>query len=192
MPRPKTRSDESVLDAALAFMHERGIEQLSFAAVAERCGLSPATLVQRFGTKQQLRLRVLLRAWDHLDTQTAALAASAPKTPDGAIDLLIGLSGGFGSIDNYADSLLLLREDLRDPVLRQRGAHWEDELVAALAACFGKDAPPQLGHALASHWQGAMTWWAFRPDRPIEDYLRESLTGFLAMLGIPASPTMRR
>jgi AcrR family transcriptional regulator len=191
MPRPKTRSDETVLDAALQFVHERGIEQLSFAAVAERCGLSSATLVQRFGTKPQLRLKVLLRAWDHLDAQTAALAASAPKTPDGAIDLLIGLSG-FGDIDNYADSLLLLREDLRDPLLRRRGARWEAELVAALAACFGEEAPPQLGHALASHWQGAMTWWAFSPDRPIDVYLRESLTDFLAMLGVRASPTMRR
>jgi AcrR family transcriptional regulator len=188
MPRPKTRSDEAVLDAALGFVHQHGIDRLSFAAVAERCGLSAATLVQRFGSKQQLRQRMLLRSWDRLDAQTAALAASVPKTPGGAIDMLIGLSGDFEDVDSFAEGLLLLREDLRDPALRRRGVEWELALVAGLTACFSDTpgAPSGIGRALASHWQGAMTWWAFQPDRGLDVYLRESLTAFLAMLAITA------
>jgi AcrR family transcriptional regulator len=178
MPRPKVKSDEEVLDAALTLLRAG---RLTFASVAEASGLSGATLVQRFGSKDGLRRAALLLAWDRLDARTRALAAETPKTPAGAVELLVGLSGGYADFDRYADNLLILREDLRDPVLRARGAAWEAELVAALdARCAGS------GKLLAAHWQGAVTWWAFRPDEPLPDYLRASLGALLARLS-PAS-----
>jgi AcrR family transcriptional regulator len=181
VPRPKTRSDEDLLDAAFALARERGVDRLTFAAVAEASGLSAATLVQRFGSKAALKQRALLRAWDQLDERTRELAASVPKTPEGAIELLIGLSGDYERIDRYAEDLLILREDLRDPVLRSRGGQWERELVLALDACFG-DGPRGVGHLLAAHWQGAVTWWAFSPDRRLDEHLRASLAQLVALL----------
>ncbi|MDA0184848.1 hypothetical protein OJ997_31385 [Solirubrobacter phytolaccae] len=175
MPRPKTRTDEEVLDAALLSLR---YGQLTFAGVAHASGLSAATLVQRFGNKNRLRQRALLRAWDLLDARTAELAASAPLTPAGAIDLLVGLSGQYDEIDRYADNLMLLREDLRDPVLRARGAAWERELIAALEARCGAG----TGALLAAHWQGAVTWWAFRPESGLEAELRASLGRLVALL----------
>lgn len=173
MPRPKTRSDEEVLDAALGLLRDG---RLTFATVAEASGLSGATLVQRFGSKDGLRQRALLRAWDRLDARTRELAATTPMTPAGAIELLLGLSGQYDEIDQYAENLLILREDLRDPVLRARGAAWEQELIAALDARCGE------GALLAAHWQGAVTWWAFRPQRPLQDELRASLGRLVALL----------
>ena len=64
MPRPKTQSDESVLETGLALMHEQGPEALTFASFSKACGLSGATLVQRFGNKSRLKQRTLLFAWD--------------------------------------------------------------------------------------------------------------------------------
>lgn len=184
MPRPKTRSDEHVLDAALALVYDGGIERLTFAALADRCGLSAATLVQRFGTKAALTRRALLQAWDQLDALTAELAGAVPKTADGAVELLIGLSKQYGGVKMYRSGLLVLHEDLRDPVLRQRGTAWEEVLTAALDECFAStsDAPHRIGYALASHWQGAMTWWAFHASRPITEYLADSLNEVIAML----------
>jgi AcrR family transcriptional regulator len=175
MPRPKTRPDEEVLDAALALLRDG---RLTFATVAEASGLSGATLVQRFGSKDGLRRRALLRAWDLLDARTRSLAESAPMTPEGAIELLLGLSGQYDAIDQYAENLLILREDLRDPVLRARGAAWELELIAALEARCGAGTGPLL----AAHWQGAVTWWAFRPERPLHAELRASLGRLVALL----------
>src|SRR5262245_16047496 len=117
MPRPKTLPDAEVLDAAHRLMHEHGPEALTFAGLAEACGLSAATLVQRFGSKAGLKQAVLLHAWDGLDAKTARLAASVPKTPAGAVELLVGLSKDYGGIEAYAEGLLVLREDLRDPAL---------------------------------------------------------------------------
>ncbi len=54
MPRQKTQSDDLVLRHALDLMYEQGPEALTFAALSKRCGLSGATLVQRFGNKAVL------------------------------------------------------------------------------------------------------------------------------------------
>jgi AcrR family transcriptional regulator len=190
MTRHKTRSDESVLDSALAVALDKGVHRLTFAALAEHCGLSAATLVQRFANKANLTQRTLLHAWDNLDAQTRELASTVPKTPDGAVRLLVGLSPRHGEIDAYGQGLLMLREDLRDPVLRKRGVAWEAALTAALTECFASvpDAPSGIGFALAAHWQGALTWWAFGAERPLDEYLTGSLNSVVEML----LPTRRR
>lgn len=185
MPRPKTQSDEQVLDTALALLHQRGPEALTFAALSQACGLSAATLVQRFGGKAGLRQRTLLHAWDGLDRKTASLAAAVPKTPEGAVALLVALSQDYGGIESYAEGLLVLREDLRDPVLRARGAQWKAALSAALDACFSDapDAPEGIGLLMATQWQGALLWWSFDPRQRIEDHVEETLRRFVAALG---------
>jgi AcrR family transcriptional regulator len=184
MPRSKSQSDEQVLDAALAIVHSGGVDRLTFAALAERCGLSAATLVQRFGTKPALIQRTLLHAWDKLQARTLELASSVPKTPDGAVELLVGLSHYDGAVEDFAEGLLVLREDLRDPVLRSRGAAWEATLTAAIGECFASipGAPGGIGFALAAHWQGALIWWAFGARDALDDYMSESLRTLISML----------
>jgi AcrR family transcriptional regulator len=182
--RTKTQTDEQVLDAALALVHENGIGNLTFAALARRSGLSSATLVQRFTNKATLTQRTLLHAWDRLDAVTRDLASSAPRTPDGAVALLVGLSQQYDDGSSYGNGLLILREDIGDPTLRRRGVEWESELTAALDARFHSipNAPTGIGYALAAFWQGAITWWAFRADQPLPGYLTAKLTDFLGMI----------
>jgi AcrR family transcriptional regulator len=182
MPRPKTRSDEDVLDAANKLMHERGPEALTFENLAKASGLSSATLVQRFGSKAGLKQRTLLRAWDLLDERTERVAAAVSKTPAGAVELLVALSRDYGGIESYAEGLLVLREDLRDPLLRARGAAWKAVLSAALDACFAqvRNAPPDIGLLIAAQWQGALLWWSFDPQEPVENFVEASLSRFVA------------
>jgi AcrR family transcriptional regulator len=190
MPRPKTLSDRDVLATALRLMHERGPEALTFAALSQASGLSGATLVQRFGTKTALRHATLMHAWDRLDEKTAALAQKAPRTPAGAIRLLVGLSQDYGGIEAYAEGLLVLREDLRDPALRARGAAWRDALAAALDQCFAgvPQAPAGIGLMLAAQWQGSLLWWGFDPRGPIERYVERSLKRFVAAIAPARDP----
>jgi AcrR family transcriptional regulator len=184
MPRPKLQSDEQVLDAALAIVRSGGVDSLTFAALAGGSGLSSATLVQRFGTKAALIQRTLLHAWDKLQARTLELASSVPRTPDGAVELLVGLSHYDGPVEDFAEGLLVLREDLRDPVLRRRGAVWETTLTTALNECFASEpgAPGGIGFALAAHWQGALIWWAFSAKQPLDDYLTSSLRTLIGLL----------
>ncbi|MBB6466803.1 AcrR family transcriptional regulator [Aminobacter lissarensis] len=191
MPRRKTLSDEQVLVAASRLLHEHGPDALTFESLGRACGLSPATLVQRFRTKAKLKQATLLHAWDGLDAKTAALAASTPKTPEGAIALLVGLSD-YGGIETYAEGLLVLREDLRDPALRARGAAWKAALSAALDERFAAvaAAPQGIGLLMASQWQGSLLWWGFDPQGRVEDFVAASLRGFVAaLLAEPATAT---
>lgn len=184
MPRPKTLPDQDVLKAAHKLMHERGPEALTFATLAEACGLSGSTLVQRFKSKDRLLQAALLYAWDRLDEKTAALSAKAPKTPTGAIQLLAKLSGAYGGIKAYATGLLVLREDVRDPTLRARGTAWKATLSRALDACFAgtPQAPRGIGLLMATHWQGSLLWWSFDPNDDVAAYVEASLKRFVAAI----------
>ena len=141
------------------------------------CGLSAATLVQRFETKAGLKQAALLNAWDRLDEKTAALAARMPKTPDGAIALLVGA----------VRRLWRHRSLCRGPAgaargssrpgaagarrrLEGRAVRRARRLLRRLAA-----APPGIGLLIASQWQGSLLWWGFDPQGKLQDYVADSL-----------------
>jgi len=184
MPRPKTLPDSEVLKAAYALVHRDGPDALTFATLAQACGLSASTLVQRFKSKADLVHSALSYAWDGLDEKTAACAAKVPKTPAGAVRLLTLLSKDYGEIEAYADALLILREDLRDPALRARGAKWKTVLTKALEDCFAAvpHAPRGIGLLMAAQWQGSVLWWSFDPKGRVEDHVEANLEHFVSAI----------
>src|SRR5690606_22654238 len=120
----------------------------------------------------------LLHAWDGLDKATESADDEEPLTPEGAIRILLRLMPPEAAERNATDGLLLLREDIRNQVLRMRGAAWGERLAHALArrldTTSGND---RLGWQMASVWMGAQTWWAFTrngsPDVAIRQALEE-------------------
>ena len=70
------------------------------------------------------------------------------------------------------------------PFSRSRGAAWEATLTTAVGECFASvpGAPGGIGFALAAHWQGALIWWAFDAQRPLDNYLNESLRTLISLL----------
>lgn len=184
MPRHKLISDDQALDALLPLMLQTGPDGLTFAAAAKACGLSAATLVQRYGKREDLVEVVLLRAWDGLQALTEAADAKEPVTPQGAISLLMGLTSTESAEQNASDGLLLLREDTRNPVLRERGALWGQTLAHALGRRVTENGKtpnglagrwPPSGKGLthgghspvpktlvwrsAKHWRNGLRWW---------------------------------
>ena len=163
MARPRTVTDEAILEAAVAAMQRGGPEALTFAAVGKAVGLSPATLVQRYPSKETFLRAALMHAWDGLDALTAAADREEPVSIEGAIAMLVRMfPTGTGETD-YAEGLLILREDMRDPVLRARGTAWGEVLALALGRRLTQDWVDQmrLGRLMASQWQGAQIWWGF-------------------------------
>ena len=162
MPRKRTISDQDLLDAALVVVRASGPDALTFAALGARAGLAGSTIVQRFGTKAGLLRAALSRAWDLLDADTAAADRDVPASPAGVIELLVRLSGQYDP-DDYADQLLILREDLRDPVLRARGEAWVATLIEAIERRLERTpgGGTGLGRLFVTHWQGTLTVWGF-------------------------------
>jgi AcrR family transcriptional regulator len=185
MARYRKISDEDVVESVATLLARDGPAALTFAAASKATGLSPATLVQRYGSRDALLQAALLWMWDQLDLETAAADATQPLDAEGAIALLVRLSSGFGAGDDPGQGLLLLREDYRDPVLRSRGAAWQRALSAALGRRLSDDPTGQerLGRLLAAQWQGAVIWWGFSRDGSLRGYLRRELRDWLTIAG---------
>ena len=60
MSRRKIMTDGEVLDSALVIIRKYGPDGLTFASLSANCGLSGATLVQRFGSKPALLKSAML------------------------------------------------------------------------------------------------------------------------------------
>lgn len=183
MPRKRTISDEALLDTALGIVHQSGPAALSFATLAAQVGLAGSTIVQRFGTKANLLRAALLLAWDRLDADTTTATAKASADAGGVVDMLVALSGQYEAHD-FADQLLVLREDLRDPVLRARGEAWIAALVDAIEQRLSDapGGPDGLGELVVAQWQGALTVWSFTRRGPVDAFVRRSLDTLLDRL----------
>lgn len=57
-PRPRSTPDDLVIQAAARVLTRRGTEHMRLADVAVESGLAPATLVQRFGSREGILDRV--------------------------------------------------------------------------------------------------------------------------------------
>lgn len=190
MPRTKTIPDEVLLAAGLEIVHRDGPGALTFSTLSATIGLASSTIVQRFGSKAELLRATLLHAWDRLDDHTARAARAASPDPAGVTDLLVTLSGQYEAND-YADQLMVLREDLRDPVLRSRGEAWiaslvdsiEERLVEAPGGSAG------LGELVVAQWQGTLTVWGFTRPGPLPAYVRRSVDDLVRRVMVDASPS---
>jgi AcrR family transcriptional regulator len=113
--RPRTRTDDELLDAAFRAVGAVGPARLTLADVAREAEVAPATLVQRFGSKRALLVAAAQRA--------AQRAAHALPAPDGApltalTEGLVALTEPVRDPAAFANHLALLQLDLADPELR--------------------------------------------------------------------------
>lgn len=188
MPRPRTVSDEAILDAVLDLAYRIGPTRLTFAAVGPEVGLSAATLVQRFGTKRDLLLAAATRGvdlWvDALDRSTAA----SPLTR--VIEGLVLAVDAVATPELMANSVAMLHLDLADPDFHAetlRGAqavraHIERDLSAALDAGelrAGTDVAT-LATLVETTYHGAMISWAIHREHSLADWMRLQVETALA------------
>lgn len=186
MARGKTVSDETLLNRLVDAIERTGPADLSFAEAARAAGLSPATLVQRFGSREAMVEAILLRAWDLLDARTDAADDDASLDPAGAVSLLLRLMPAEAAEHDVTDGLRLLHEDLSNPRLRARGAAWGARLSEALGRRLSDEpeVADRLGRQMANVWQGAVIWWAFGRDADPEHAIRTALEDWCRTAGV--------
>jgi AcrR family transcriptional regulator len=188
MPRPRTISDEAVLDAVLTLAHRVGPARVTFAAAAAEAGLSAATLVQRFGTKRELLLAADKRG---IDLWVGALDRSTDASPLArVVEGLVLAVDPDATPERMANSVAMLQLDLADPdfhaetlrgarAVRARIAH---DLAAALQAGelrLGTDVVA-LAKLVETTYHGAMIGWAIHRESTLADWMREQVEAVLA------------
>lgn len=187
MARQRSIPDEIIVETALALMNALGPEALTLAEVGGLVELSASTLLQRFGSKENLKRVALEYAWDKLDEATARADAEQPESFDGALAVIAALWPAADTSPDFAGGLLLLREDLRDPVLRARGVAWLETLALALGRRLTTEPAlrRKLGRLMVSQWQGTQIWWAFSRKGSAREMIANDLREWHHSLNLP-------
>jgi AcrR family transcriptional regulator len=164
--RPRTHSDDALLDATFRAVGAVGPAQLTLADVAREAGVAPATLVQRFGSKRELLVAAATRSAARAGT---ALPDGGDAPVDALVDGLVALTGLTRDPAAFANHLALLQLDLADPELRAHAAAHARGLRRAIrrlldaAVAQGELAPRDtraLADAVHATYQGALLDWA--------------------------------
>jgi AcrR family transcriptional regulator len=152
MARSKLISDRDVFQQVLAVLLQNGEKAVTFSTVSAATGLAPSTLVQRFGSCNEMILSAIAQAWAELDDLVEAVTLDVAALNKGLASLLKSL---VGPVDPGA----LLMLSLRDPALIRRAKAWRHKVEQAIAARLDDSAKAKETAALIfAAWQGRMLW----------------------------------
>ncbi|MBW3571364.1 MAG: TetR/AcrR family transcriptional regulator, partial [Gemmatimonadetes bacterium] len=186
-PRPRSTSDEEILAAAARAVRSTGPE-LTLANVGNEAGVSPAGLVQRFGSKREL----LLALAEQAASATPGHFAAARELHASALDALLhALSAVAREIDTpvaMANHLAFLHANLHDAefhafalndartTLGEIQALLREAVQAGeLRECDAGD----LSRTVQTAYRGALSTWAIYRSGTLEDWLRGEVEAVL-------------
>jgi AcrR family transcriptional regulator len=193
-PRPRTIPDEAILQATAHIIGKLGPARFTLADVAGEVGLSPATLVQRFGSKRGLLLALAGSSVAYVDACFAALRASHPSSLDALHAAATEMASHVESPESLANHLAFLQIDLSDPEFH-RLALENSELVTAGyrtliddAVAAGELLPcdtARLARAVGAMAGGSLIAWAIARQGKVIDYVRHDVETLLAPYRAP-------
>lgn len=117
MPPKKTIDDAEVLEKALLVISEMGPDNFTLQDVGNAVNLAPATLMQRFGSKQALLIQAAKHAPAKMKQDLEILKEKGLPWEEELMELLAGIPEGFGTRQEIANSLGLLKLDMTHPEL---------------------------------------------------------------------------
>jgi AcrR family transcriptional regulator len=183
MPRRKLISDEEILERALPVIARAGPAGFTLADIAAEIGLSPATLLQRFGDKKSLVERAF--AQDNIRFERWIADLPQGKGEDATLAVYRAATEDF-HVDpgpELADHLLWLREDIRDPAFnalaRARFALFRAAILERLPPA--RLPADELAGLLDAQLHGALIQWAIEPQGSLTDYVMRSLATVLQL-----------
>lgn len=186
-PRPRATSDIDILAAAHRVVSRLG-PNLTLADVGKEAGISPATLVQRFGSKRGLLLALTAAGAEGLPEQFASIRATS-RSPLSAVYATADCVAAMAQTpEMLSNSLAFLQIDLIDPEFHQHAlAHsgvMQAELKALLdEACAGGELQrcdtSRLARAVQTMIGGSLLQWAIDRDGEVIDRLHEDLDTLL-------------
>ena len=180
-------SDDEILAATYRVVGREGLARLTLARVADEVGLSPAGLIQRFGSKDELLRAAAASGGRQVDETFDAARVADPL--ESLVAGLVAFAGGVGSREELANHLGMLQLDVSDPELRAAAREQAERLRRRLADLLDEArAADQLedvevGALATSLWtvyNGALVTWAVEGDVPLDAWLRDRLEVTLA------------
>jgi AcrR family transcriptional regulator len=190
VPRPRKVTDAEVYSAAMRAMSRLGPSELTLAEIAGEAGVTAGALVQRFGSKHALMLRMAEGAAAGTGMMFAGLRRRH-RSPLATIRAYAECMADMApSPAALARNLAYLQADLADPDLRihvvaqARATRRELEALVGEAIACGELAPRTDARALARTVEavvgGALLTWAFHVEGAARSWLRRHVDAVLA------------
>ena len=191
MPQKKFLDDEAVLEKALLVISDRGPDTFTLVDIGKAVGLAPATLLQRFGSKQQLLIQAAKHANTKLKKDLEQLKSQQMPWTKELIELLAGLPEGFGSRQDIANSLGMLKLDMVDPELHPIARQLFRQLRKRIKELLAK--AQRQGELESSVDIEAMTWeldalrhglviqWTLSGKGSLQQWLQKGIQYYLKM-----------
>lgn len=187
-PRPRTKDDAAILEAAGRMISRLGPAKFTLADVAREVGLSAATLVQRFGSKRRLMLALAESARDSVDACFEAVRGLHSSPLQAVIAGATEMTKFVQSPEEMANHLAFLQMDLSDPDFyavmlensRRIAAGYRRLLDEAVAAGELKRCDTaRLARAVGAMSSGSLIGWAIYREGRAEKWVRGDLETLL-------------
>ena len=189
MARPRTVADGDILMALHAVVGRIGPARMTLADVASEVGLSPATLVQRFGSKRGLLLAFAKAGAESADYCFTAVRAAHASPLDALIAAATMMTTSMGSPEELANGLAFLQIDIGDREFRKHALVSFEKSAKGYKALLddaieaGELKPcdtMKLAHAVAAVSGGSLIAWAVWQKGTAERWVRRDLDTLLA------------
>jgi len=195
-PRPRTVSDAEILRATAEVIGRVGPHRLTLADVGAEAGLSAAALVQRFGSKRQLLLRLTSGEGVEVEDGLASMLARGDSPLTALVDAMACFGRMARTPEEMANHLAFLQMDLSDPDFhRNARAHFDATLFATVAQLEASIAAGELvstetqalARAVYSVTSGALLNWAIHREGTAEASIRSELEVLLGPYRVKAA-----
>jgi AcrR family transcriptional regulator len=188
-PRPRKVSDDEVFQAAYAVMQRIGPGELTLADIAAEAGVTAGALVQRFGSKRGLLLKISERFSAGTGEMFAALR-KAHRSPLGALrayaDCMAGMAATPAALTRNLSYLLidLTDADFRKNLEKSARATREELQKLIRDAIDAKELAAstnvkQLARTIEAVIGGSMLGWAQYQEGTAAKYIRDDLNAVL-------------
>src|SRR5438034_8153749 len=186
-PRPRTTSDADILAATQRVVSRLG-PNLTLADVATEAGVSPATLVQRFGSKRGLLLAFAASGAEGLGSEFHRIRA-AHRSPLAAIHGVAECIAGMAATpEMLSNSLAFLQMDLFDPDFHKHALTHSRGMQAGIKALLDeavtegelqKCDTTRLARAVQALIGGSLLQWAIDREGKSATRISEDLDALL-------------
>lgn len=188
MPRKKKKDDAVILKIILEVIIKVGATRFTLEDLSKKTGLSPGTLLQRFGSKRNILHQAMELAHHDLKENLDKEPAIHLSPKKEIIRIYLALASSFDHPRDVAGGLDILKLDIIEKKLNAlarnyftiRRAKIESLLLLAqekkeIAANI--KVSEMTGH-LEALWQGYIILWALTGDQPINQWLTKRFESF--------------
>lgn len=189
MPRKKKTADLVILKMILEVITKIGATEFSLEDLSKKTGLSPATLLQRFGSKKNILYKALELANQELKDNFANRSLVNNSPLQEIMGIYLEFSSSTLTPKDVAGGLDILKLDITEKKLnaitRKYFETRRKKIAALVVLAQEKGEIPEdvdatdLVWNLESLWQGSIMLWALIGDGKLHDWLKKRFTTFL-------------